>query len=90
MKESTNVPYIKTYDENGKVNNFPNGGIKNDGTNRQNRKERKFRFLNNSKSFSMVTVKEQFKEKVYKKLIQTETDKEGKRKTIEHYILKTQ
>ena len=57
MKEATNVPYVKAYDENGKVNNFPKDGVKNDGSNRGNRKVISERFLNNSKSSKIMVVK---------------------------------
>ena len=49
MRQATNIPYVKEYDENGEISNFPAEGIRSDGSNRRNRKTVVSRFKSNKK-----------------------------------------
>lgn len=78
-----NTPYLKQYNEDGTpiplkqdyLNEFPN---------RRQRKSdaRKKRFFGNGKNFPLTVLHNS----KFLRLRQIETDKEGKIKTIEHYI----
>lgn len=89
-----NTPYVKQYDENGKIIPFQSpvdekGNILppqyiSEFPNRKKRREKDMRFHNNRKTFPTV-VAGSFR---YRKRIQYAWDKENqKMKTIEHYDL---
>jgi hypothetical protein len=80
-----NVPYVKEYNDKGELLNPINGKYVNYFPNRQQRKPNRQRFFNNKKTSQLVTLGN----KVYYKVLQYETDKEGKEIKIEHYLLKT-
>jgi hypothetical protein len=86
MNNTLNVPYVKKYDENGKLLN-PIKGIYLSGVSNR-RKSKKFRFMNNSKSIPLVVNQ---KSKYFKRLQEIVfVNKLGKleRRFIEHYVLK--
>lgn len=59
MQEAINTPYVKEYkvDEHGNkiLQNPIEGAYRNNGSNRRNRREDKFRFQTNSRNHKMVT-----------------------------------
>lgn len=84
MLESMNVPYVKKYDENGRVTNPIKGSLISEFPNRKERREelQKHRFYGESKNLHL-TVKGAFK---YLRLKQIEFTKQGQKKVIEHYL----
>jgi hypothetical protein len=79
-----NTPYVKKYNaegilENPIINHYLSHG------NRKQRRPKKNRFTGNGKNHSLTVVGPNR----YSRITQFEFDKEGKRKTIYHYILKT-
>lgn len=55
MKDG-NIPYVKTYDKDGKINNFPDKGYFNFLPNRKQRRTKPERFINNRKTFPITIV----------------------------------
>lgn len=53
MKDG-NIPYVKTYNKEGKINNFPKGGYFHYFPNRQQRRTTPERFTNNRKTFPIT------------------------------------
>lgn len=78
-----NTPYIKHFDENGVLKNPIIGSYLNHFQNRRKRRQRPERFYGESKNHHL-TVGESSK---YLRVRQIERDENGKRKTIEHYLL---
>ena len=82
MEESLNTPYVKQYDENGKVkNDFKE--YKSEHPNRSERREKPKRFMGCGKNYPL-TVLQTGK---YLRRIQEIICKDGSVKRIEHYTL---
>ena len=79
-----NQPYVKEYDENGKLKNPIKKSYPQPFENRIKRREKEARFMHNRKGFNMVV----HKTTAYHKQLQYVVDKEGKLKTILHYVPK--
>ena len=84
MEKSMNVPYVKKYDENGRVANLINDSLISEFPNRKERREsmQKHRFYGESKNLHL-TVLGALK---YLRLKQIEFTKQGQKKVIEHYL----
>jgi len=82
---TTNVPYVKKFNEDGTISNPIKGSLSHQFPNRRVRKEalKQGKFYGESNNFHL-TVTSQGK---YKRVKQYEVDKEGNKKVIEHYIL---
>lgn len=80
-----NQPYVKEYNDQGIVSNPIRGKYENLSPNRKARRSHKNepRFVNNRNGHKLV-IGPNFK---YRKKIQVEFDKDGKRKNVEHYVL---
>ena len=85
--ETINVPYVKQYDENGKVLPLVNGVYLNENPNRRERRRHKSNksFTGNHKGISL-TVSGKYK---YERVTQVIKDQFGRViKTINHYLAK--
>lgn len=80
-----NQPYVKLY-ENGQLKNPIKGSYLHSEPNRRKRREHKHKepFFGCGKNTPLTVTKEM----KYLRVRQIEKDKDGNRKTIEHYILK--
>lgn len=80
-----NEPYIKQYDENGKIANPIEGIIIPKFPNRRERRQHlnETRFMGNTKGVCLTVVKIG----KYLRIRQPEIDKSGKPKLIDHYLL---
>ena len=87
METIINVPYVKQYDENGKVLPLPKGGYVNEHPNRRQRRQflQNKSFTGNHKGISL-TVSGKFK---YERVTQIIKDQFGRViKKINHYLAK--
>jgi hypothetical protein len=85
MKTATNTPYKRQTNEFGKTI-FQT--VKNDGSNRRNRRFDKTRLFNNKKHFSVVLHQlSPISILRFTKSFQWEIDKNGKSKLIEHLLI---
>ena len=85
MRTATNNPYRRQVDEFG---NTIFQTVKNDGSNRRNRRSEKTRLFNNKKHFSVVLHRlSQISILRFTKSFQWEIDKNGKQKLIEHLLI---
>lgn len=85
MTQSINTPYVKQYDENGKVLPLENGVYLHLGDNRKKRRDilQNKSFTGNHKGMAL-TVSGKFK---YRRFVQVVTDKvTGVKKSINHYL----
>lgn len=85
-----NVPFVKKFDENGNIINFPKGGVKNAFPNRKERRKKlkKVRFHGESKN-NHLTVFNNHKFRRVKQSINLKNEKgefTGETKIIEHYL----
>lgn len=80
-----NKPYVKQYDQNGNVTNPIDHFYPNLFRNRKMRRDsaRKEQFYGNSKNFHLTVLGIS----KYKRVKQTEFDKNGNKKTIFHYLI---
>jgi hypothetical protein len=77
-----NIPYVKQFDKNGTLLNPIKGSYLNEFPNRSERHKKKERFHGESKNFHLTVVKSA----LFKRVRQIEFEKDGTRKTIEHYL----
>lgn len=79
-----NTPYIKKFDDEGKLLNPIKGSYINTLPNRHERRKKPVRFHGESKNFHLTVIENN----KYKRVKQTIIDKKtGKKKIIEHYLL---
>lgn len=79
-----NTPYIKEYNTEGVLTNPIKGAYINQFPTRKNRRVSKERFFGNGKNTPLTI----FKNSKFLRVRQIIKGNEGKKKTIEHYILK--
>jgi len=90
MKEAMNKPYVKMYDENGAIINPIKGKLITRFEARKQRREylQKERFVKNTKAYHLFIMEFSPTSILkYRRFLQLEKDKDGKRKTIKHYLL---
>jgi len=81
----TNIPYIKTFDQNGNVSNPIIGSLLNNFPNRRTRRQNKSKQRFHGESNNLHLSVNKYSK--YLRIRQMEFDKEGNKKIIEHYIL---
>lgn len=89
MTKSINTPYVKKYDENGKVLPLENGVYLHFGDNRKKRREilQNKSFTGNHKGMALNVVNNGIVSAKYRRFVQVITDKvTGVKKSINHYL----
>lgn len=93
-----NIPYVKTFDEDGKLENPIDGFYSSAFLNRKTRRQKQPRFRGNNKGASLTVVKTQKYKRVMQLIQVIERDKKGRpieqtvenvnvrRKVINHYV----